>query len=295
MTKKKKTGFISVLVVLMTMLITTSVSASESIQEIEKRYSNDIGIPINLVDVTESNTIIESIKTFFKPSTSTEYLINVSEIVYKELLKYNKQVLQEKKISVYIVEPNNQMAAGLANVTSSECKLYISDNERWTRDTLTRTVHHEIFHCFDKSEDIRHWGEKYTMSDYVSKGWKQFETNGNVSVVQSGEERAEYFAAGMTSSYTLFDGTHHTYKADLQFEQKKQAMKQYINYFSKQEEVKEMENPIETGVVKKWENGRITSIKVYQDYEIDLEYEFDYANSVYTVKEQGEVKTVEML
>jgi hypothetical protein len=278
------------------LIFTTTLSASETVGEIEKKYSKELGVSINLVEQTESNVIIESVKSLFKPSNSTEYLKTVSDKVYAEIQKYNRSTLKEMNLSIFIVEPNNNMAAGLANVSSSHCNIYVADNNLWTRDTLTRTIHHEIFHCYDsKSQELKDWGYKYEMSDYVKKGWQQFENHNTVSVVQAGEERAEYFAAGMTGFYDLFNGNQAAYKADPEMEQKKKEMQEYIDYFTKKNESMKDDEVIKEGVVRVWSNGQIATIKIYKEYVVETEYEFDYIKGIYKVTQQdGSQKTEEI-
>lgn len=290
----KKTYFLLFLILLSCFTVNTFASNSfdgKTINEIERQIESEIGLPFKLVDTNKSTLIVSSITDYFKPSTSVDYLIQTTEVVYNELLKYDTDVLKKMNVNIYIVEPNNNMAAGLANITpGSPCKVYVADNLLWTRETLKSTIHHELFHCFDaSSKELNDWRTNFKLSDYVMNAWNAFQESNIISVVHAGEERAEYFSAMMTNNYSNFDGTNYLYKADIQLEQKKKAMQKHVDYFSKKNQTK-INDTNSIAIERKWQEGKITSIKVYQSNNVIEQYQFDYINNTIKILKNGQVE-----
>lgn len=272
---------------------TTSVSANTSVKEIERKFSEEFGIVFELVETGEENLITPSLQPYFKPSSNSNYLIETANNIYGPLKMYNKDILKSMNLTIHIVEPNNMMSAGMASYSSDKdyCKITIAAHDTWVEGSEKRTLHHELFHCYDMHGIGDEYSTLFTPSPYVMQGWDLFGSDITVDLYR--EDRAVYFSSIMENYFNQLDGTRSKYQRDPQINEKIKYMQTYVDYFTKPNEVIEepvnevvVQTPIKEGIVRTWKGGQISKIEIYEDYIVKTTYEF-YADGSYSVLENN--------
>lgn len=280
------------------MVFVTTVSGNSSMLSLEQQYSSELGIVFQLVESSEADLIPDMLKHYFKPSSNAGFLTKNAADAYAELRKYNVNVLKDMNLSIYIVEPNNVIATGMAYYSSNknECKIFLTNYDGWVRDTVNRTIHHEIFHCYDKSgSKADEWEAKFDSSPYVLDAWADM-NDGVMYVNYASEDIAEYFAAAMINTFDYVDGTQRRYQRDSFLEAKKLEIAKYVNYFSNPasvtspvEDSVKQDPVVKEGAIKTWKNGRLAKIEIYAAGNDMVIYEFDYINKTYTISQNNQI------